>query len=96
MTTVAAIDEMGGSLANRSTTPVQQSLRRWNACLFVSGVLGAVSGLSGLTIGFLTLLGIFVPSTTLYTIGTVLIGTSLILPEPVNNGQNNNCQNNED
>jgi hypothetical protein len=79
MTTVTAIDEIGGSLLNRSTTPAQRSLRRWNAGVFVSAVLGAVSGLVGLTIGFLTLLEIFVPSTKLYTISTVLLGASFIL-----------------
>jgi hypothetical protein len=79
MTTVTAIDEIGGSLLDRSTTPAQQSLRRWNAGVFVLAVLGAVSGLVGLTIGFLTLLEIFVPSTTLYTISTVLLGASFIL-----------------
>lgn len=78
MTTVTAINKIGGSLANRNTA-VRQSRRRWTAGLFVSAVLGAVSGLVGLTIGFLTLVELFVPSTILYTSGTVLIGASFIL-----------------
>lgn len=79
MTTVTAINKIGGSLANGNTTRMRQSLRRWNAGLFVSAVLGALSGLVGLTIGFLTLLELVVPSTTLYATGTVLIGASFIL-----------------
>lgn len=79
MTTITAINEISGSLAMGNTTPLQQSLRRWNVGLFVSAVLGAVSGLVGLTIGFLTLLELVVPSTTLYTISTVLIGASFVL-----------------
>ena len=79
MTTVTAINKIGESIAEQKTMPVQLTLRRWNASLFVSVVLGIVSGLAGLTIGFLTLLEIVVPSTTLYTIGTVCIGTSFVL-----------------
>ena len=79
MTTVTAMNKIGGSMVDSDATTMQQSLRRWSAGLFVSAVLGAVSGLVGLTMGFLTLLELFVPTTTLYTVSTVLIGASFIL-----------------
>jgi hypothetical protein len=79
MTTVTTINNIDRALADTLPTATQQSLRRWNSGLFVSGVFGAVSGLVGLMIGFLALIQVFVPSTSLYTISTVLIGSSFIL-----------------
>jgi hypothetical protein len=79
MTTITAIDDMGGRLADEKTTPMRQRLRRWNTGLLVSGVLGIVSGLAGLAIGSVTMLEFVVPNTTLYTTGTILIGGSFVL-----------------
>ena len=78
MTTATAINNIDRSFADASSTQTQESFRRWTAALFVSAVLGGVSGLSGLTIGVLTIGELIVPSTNLYTIGTVLIGASFI------------------
>lgn len=77
MTTATAINKIGFDDGNM--TPMQRSLRRWNARLFVSAFFAIVSGLGGLTIGFLSTVELVVPSTTHYTIGTVLIGASFIL-----------------
>ncbi len=79
MTTATAINNIDSGVTNASPITLQQSLRRWNTGLFVSGGLGAVSGLVGLMIGFLTLIEQFAPTTKIYTIGTVLIGASFIL-----------------
>lgn len=79
MTTVTAINKIDRGLTDSSITPIQQSLRRWTTGLFVSAMLGAVSGLVGLTIGFLTIGELIVPSTSLYTVSAVLIGASFIL-----------------
>jgi hypothetical protein len=79
MTTVTAINNVDHGLTDGGPITMQQSLRRWNTGLFVSGALGAISGLIGLMIGFLTLIELFAPTTKVYTIGTVLIGASFIL-----------------
>lgn len=79
MTTVTAINNIDSGFTDTDTTPTQQSFRRWTAGLVVSAVFGGIFGLSGITLGVLTL-GALVPTTTsIYTIGTVLIGTSFIL-----------------
>ena len=80
MTTVTGFMNIDRDVAdNSSMLPAKQKLRRWFEGLFVSAFLGALSGLAGLTIGFLGLSELIVPSTRLYTIGTVLIGASFIL-----------------
>lgn len=79
MTTFTAFNKIDGSLAGSDTTPTEESVRRWTAGLFVSAVLGAMSGLGGLTLGFLTFLGLTLPSTGIYATGTMLIGASFIL-----------------
>src|SRR5687767_8575791 len=78
MTTVTAINNIDSSFADTRSTPTQQSFRRWTAGLFVSAVLGGVSALIGLAVGVLTIGELIVPSTSLYTIGTILIGASFI------------------
>ena len=79
MTTIAALNNMDGRAANDDATPIRRSLRCWNAGLFTSGVLGALSAVLGITMGFVMLLELVVPSTTLYATGTILIGGSFVL-----------------
>ena len=79
MTSVSVINNVERNLGDSKTTPVQNGRRRWNAGSFVSAFFGFVCGLGGLAIGFLTVSELVVAGTSLYTIGTVLIGTSLIL-----------------
>jgi hypothetical protein len=82
MTTVTAISEIDRGLADsstNSTTLIQQSIKHWTAGLFVSAVLGGVSGLGGLTLGFLTIGELIAPSMGLYMTGTVLLGASFLL-----------------
>ena len=79
MTTVTAMNKIDQGLTDRNRTPKQQTLRRWTAGLFVSAFLGVVSGFGGLALGFLTMGGLVVTSTGLYTFGTVLIGASFIM-----------------
>jgi hypothetical protein len=79
MTTVTGFMNINRDVADDSMPPAKQKLRRWVEGLFVSAFFGAFSGLAGLTIGFLSLSELIVPSTSLYTISTVLIGASFIL-----------------
>ena len=79
MTTVTAINGIDRSVGGSITSPNGDTLRRWTIALFVSAVLGGVSGLGGLTVGFLTMAELVAPSTNLYTISTVLIGASFLL-----------------
>ena len=79
MTTITSISNIGHGVSDSDTNAAEKSLRRWNAGLFASAVLGAVSGLVGLTIGFLTLIELLVPTHNLYAIGTILIGASFVL-----------------
>ena len=79
MTTVTGFMNINRDVTEDGLPLAKQKLRRWVEGLFVSAVLGALSGLGGLTIGFLSLSELIVPSTSLYTIGTVLIGASFIL-----------------
>jgi hypothetical protein len=79
MTTATAFINFDRDRADRSMTPAKHKLRRWVEGLFVSAFLGALAGLVGLTIGFLSLTELIVPNTSLYTIGTVLVGASFIL-----------------
>ena len=79
MTTATAINNVERSLADSGAMPIRQSIQRWTAGLFVSAVFGAISGLGGLTLGFLTMSELVRPSTNLYTMSTLLIGASFIL-----------------
>ena len=79
MTSVTAINKIEGRSADTSVTLTRQNLRRWTVASFASAALGGLSGIAGFVIGLLTVGGLTVPSTTLYTIGTVLIGASFIL-----------------
>ncbi|MEO6334309.1 MAG: hypothetical protein ABIO91_04930 [Pyrinomonadaceae bacterium] len=60
-------------------TPMQQSLRRWTAGLFVSSLVGSAFCIAGLAIGLLTIAEFVAPSTSLYAAGTILIGGAFIL-----------------
>lgn len=79
MTTVTGFMNINRGIADSSLTAPKQKMRRWAEGLFVSAFLGALSGFVGLTIGFLSLSELIAPSTSLYTISTVLIGSSFIL-----------------
>ena len=79
MTTFTAINKIDRSLAGSDTPSREGSVRSWTAGLFVSALLGAMSGLGGLTLGFLTFLGLIAPGTGTYAAGTMLIGASFIL-----------------
>lgn len=79
MTTATAINDIGREIPYDDSTSARRSLRRWSAALFITALLGGVSGLAGLTVAFVSLVELVIPSTTLYTTGTVLIGASFIL-----------------
>lgn len=76
---ITVMDRSDQRIAGSVAAPIPRTLRRWTAGLFVSVILGAMSGLAGLVTGFLTLTGIVTPSTALYTTGTVLLGASFVL-----------------
>lgn len=63
----------------RKKTSLEQRERRWTAVLFVLVMLGAISGLGGLAIGGLSLLGVIDSNTGLPLFGTLLNAASFPL-----------------
>ena len=76
---VTALNNTASSLTDVRMAPIPQTFQHWTAALFVSAILGAVSGLLGLALGFLTVAGLIVPTTSLYATATLLMGVSFIL-----------------
>lgn len=74
-----AIPQITGVMTASEDTLLRRSLRRWTAGLFVSAILGAVSGLGGLAIGAMSLVGLVSPGTELSTLGTVFVAASFPL-----------------
>ena len=76
---MTAINNTENIPADSDSTTAPETFRHWTAGLFVSALFGTLSGLGGLTLGFLTFIGLILPSTSLYTTSTLLIGASFVL-----------------
>lgn len=79
MTTATAIPHIGRQISSLPRTRLERSLRSWNIALFISALLGAVSGLGGLVIGFISLVGLTDREQGLSILGTLLIVASFPL-----------------
>ena len=76
---MTAANKIYGPAVSMSDVHDSRTVRSWTAGLFLTGILGALSGICGLGLGSLAALNVLASSSAIYATGTILIGASFVL-----------------